>query len=230
MPLSQQRSNRFPRVLLEGHHLLLGIQSFLHLRRLQLGRELKAKASFPTPKQESEGGEIWKFLVSLSAMDRRHLRAAFFFFFFLALVFAKRISELHGLLYQVKDSRGWRSCNFSFFTRICGQDPSVSNPRFEELAIPSLYNFVHGNWEEMLLCPARALQKYLSKLNSTIQLVLIFSSQHLKEMGVLKYHFILNWRLSGMPMGLFLRVIVMQLTQSPWGMKDWLISSLWCSG
>ena len=72
----------------------------------------------------------------------------------LALVSAKRISELHGLLFLFCHSRGWRSCTFSYL------------PRFDEFTIPSLDNFVGGGGDrdELLFYPIRDLQKYLARI------------------------------------------------------------------
>ena len=83
--------------------------------------------------------------------------------FLLALVSAKRVSELHGLSFRICHSCGWRSCTFSFLLGFIAktQNPSVPDSRFEEFTIPSLDDFVGGDRDE-LLCPICALRKYLS--------------------------------------------------------------------
>ena len=43
------------------------------------------------------------------------------------------------------------------------QDPSVPDVRFEGFTIPSLRDFVGGDPDEMLLCPVRALRRYLAR-------------------------------------------------------------------
>ena len=42
------------------------------------------------------------------------------------------------------------------------QNPLSHDPRFKELVIHSLYDFVDVDSDELLLCPIRALKKYLS--------------------------------------------------------------------
>ena len=43
-------------------------------------------------------------------------------------------------------------------------DPSVPNPCFDGFTFPLLDDFVGGNRDEFLLCPIRALRKYLSRM------------------------------------------------------------------
>ena len=59
--------------------------------------------------------------------------------FLLALVSAKRVSELHGLSW-IRRSRGWRSCTCLFLPDFVTktQNPSVPDSRFKEFSIPSL--------------------------------------------------------------------------------------------
>ena len=84
--------------------------------------------------------------------------------FLLALALAKGVNELHGLSFCVRHSRGWRSCTFSFLSDFIAktQNPSVSDPHCDEFSVPSLDDFVDGDRDELLLCPIRALRKYLS--------------------------------------------------------------------
>ena len=42
------------------------------------------------------------------------------------------------------------------------QNPLIYDPRFKEFSIPSSGDFVGGDGDELLLCPIRALRKYLS--------------------------------------------------------------------
>ena len=43
------------------------------------------------------------------------------------------------------------------------QNPSIHDSRFEEFTIPSLYDFMGGDRDELLLFPNRALRKYISR-------------------------------------------------------------------
>ena len=74
--------------------------------------------------------------------------------FLLALVSAKRVSELNCLSFLVHHSCGWGSVTFSFLPDFVAktQNPSVPDPRFEEFTVPSLDDFVDGDWDELLLC------------------------------------------------------------------------------
>ena len=62
----------------------------------------------------------------------------------LALTSAKKVSELHGLSFQARYSRGWKSCTFSFLPDLVAktQNPSVPDSRFEEFSVPSLDDFI----------------------------------------------------------------------------------------
>ena len=82
-----------------------------------------------------------------------------------ALASAKRVSELHSLSFRVRHSCEWKSCTFSFLPDFVAktQNPSVPDSRFEEFSVPFLDDFVEDDNDELLLCPTRALQKYLSR-------------------------------------------------------------------
>ena len=84
--------------------------------------------------------------------------------FLLALASTKRVSELHGLSFRVRHSHGWSSCTFSFLPDFVAetQNPSFHDSRFEEFSVPPLDGFVGSDRDELLLCPTRALQKYLA--------------------------------------------------------------------
>ena len=84
--------------------------------------------------------------------------------FLLALTSAKRVSELHGLSFCVWHLLGWRSCSFSFFPDFVAktQNLSLPDPRFEVFSVLALDDFVGGDQDELLLCPIRLLQKYLT--------------------------------------------------------------------
>ena len=88
--------------------------------------------------------------------------------FLLALASAKRVSELHGLSYIVswaldKSSATLRLCpEFIAKTQIPG-DPST---RYDPITIPALTNLIDKSDEEYLLCPLRALQRYLSRTSA----------------------------------------------------------------
>ena len=85
--------------------------------------------------------------------------------FLLALASAKRVSELHGLSFRIRYSRGWRSCTFSFLPDFIAktQSPSIPDSCFEEFSIPSLDDFVGDDQDELPLRPILALRKYLSR-------------------------------------------------------------------
>ena len=84
--------------------------------------------------------------------------------FLLALASAKMVSELHGLSFRGRHSRGWRSCMFSFLPDFVAQtqNPSIPDSRFKEFSITSLHDFVEDDQDELLLCLIRALRKCLS--------------------------------------------------------------------
>ena len=82
--------------------------------------------------------------------------------FLLALASAKRVAELHGLLYRVSHSRGWGEVSFSFVPGFVAntQDPSSSAPRFEGFTVPALPNSSTDR-NGRLLCPVRTVRCYL---------------------------------------------------------------------
>ena len=67
--------------------------------------------------------------------------------FLLALVSAKRVSELHSLSFRVCHSHGWRFCTFSFLPDFESKtlNPSVPDSHFEEFSVQSLDDFVGGD-------------------------------------------------------------------------------------
>ncbi|MGL5405356.1 MAG: hypothetical protein ACRDAX_00930, partial [Propionibacteriaceae bacterium] len=85
--------------------------------------------------------------------------------FLLALASAKRVGELHGLSYDVRHSRGWGSVTLDFVPNFVAktQKPSIPDDRFESFTIPSLMDFTDNDADEMLLCPVRALRRYLKR-------------------------------------------------------------------
>ena len=84
--------------------------------------------------------------------------------FLLALASAKRIGELHALLYRVSHSRGWGEVSFSFVPGFVAktQDPSSLAPRFEGFSVPALPN-MRNNRNGRLLCPVRAVGCFLDR-------------------------------------------------------------------
>ncbi|XP_068201627.1 uncharacterized protein [Palaemon carinicauda] len=78
--------------------------------------------------------------------------------FLLALASAKRVSELHGLSFEVSHSKGWK-----FFPEFVAktQNPAIADPRFEEFSIPAIPR--SDNLSDLLLCPVRTIRKYLSR-------------------------------------------------------------------
>ena len=114
-----------------------------------------------------------------------------FIMWFLGEVFLL-VSWLHGLLFWVHHLRGWRSCTFSYLSNFVAktQHPYDHYPRFDEFTIPSLDNFLVGDRNTLLLCPIRALQKYLTMTGQyfpDISGLFISTSRW----SVLKHHFFL---------------------------------------
>ena len=87
--------------------------------------------------------------------------------FLLALASAKRIGELHALLYRIFHTRNWGEVSFSFVTGFVAktQDPSSLAPRFEGFSVPALPN-ARNNRNGRLLCPVRAVRHYLDRTAS----------------------------------------------------------------
>ena len=79
--------------------------------------------------------------------------------FLLALASAKRVSELHSLMFCVSHSKNWCSCPFSFVPGFVAktQNLSMLNFWFDEFSVNSLHDFVGGGRDEMLLCPVCSL-------------------------------------------------------------------------
>ena len=84
--------------------------------------------------------------------------------FLLALASAKRIGELHALLYRVSHTRNWGEVSFSYVTGFVAKtrDPSSFAPRFEGFSVPALPN-ARNNRNGRLLCPVRAVRGYLDR-------------------------------------------------------------------
>ena len=85
-------------------------------------------------------------------------------FFLLAFASAKRIGELHALLYRVSHTRNWGEVSFAFVTSFVAktQDPSSLAPRFEGFSVPALPN-ARNNRNGRLLCPVWAVRVYLDR-------------------------------------------------------------------
>ncbi|XP_068244858.1 uncharacterized protein [Palaemon carinicauda] len=83
--------------------------------------------------------------------------------FLLALASAKRVSEIHGLSYEVAHSKGWREVTFKFVPSFVAksQNPAVWNPRFEGFSIPAIPQ--SDDVKDLRLCPVRAVRKYLER-------------------------------------------------------------------
>ena len=84
--------------------------------------------------------------------------------FLLALASAKRIGELHSLLYRVSHSRNWGEVSFSFIPGFVAkaQDPSSLAHRFEGFTVPALPN-ARNNRNGRLLCPVQAVRCSLGR-------------------------------------------------------------------
>ena len=111
-------------------------------------------------------------------------------FSFLVLTTAKRISKLHCLSYQ-----GWRSSTFSFLSNFMAKilNPSVYDPRFEEVTVPSLANFVDKDRDEMLLCRVKALKKYFSRMEQPRPACFALFISMIKSMKWVSQNTILFW-------------------------------------
>ena len=90
----------------------------------------------------------------------------------LALASAKRIGELHALSYRVSHSRGWGEVSFSFVLGFVAktQDHSSLAPRVEGFTVPALPN-ARNNGSGRLLCPVRAVRRYLTALLHIVRAV-----------------------------------------------------------
>ena len=58
---------------------------------------------------------------------------------------------MHGLSFCVWHSREWKCCTFPFVSDFLAktQNPLIHDPRFEELTIPFLDDFVNGDGDEL---------------------------------------------------------------------------------
>ena len=101
--------------------------------------------------------------------------------FLLALATAKRVSELHGLSYIISHSQGWQrvylSMDPSFVAKT--QVPGRPTTEPEPIAVPALEQVLAQGEEDLLLCPVRALKRYL-KITKTARPVCsrLFVSSH----------------------------------------------------
>ena len=104
----------------------------------------------------------------------------------LAVVLAKRVSKLLSLSYRVCNSKEW-FCTFSFLpnfitktrTPLCMTHASRCSQYHH-------WQSCDGDRDEMLLCPIRAIKRYLSRKDWMLHFVL-FSNRE-GEFGVLKHH------------------------------------------
>ena len=80
--------------------------------------------------------------------------------FLLALASSKRVSEIHAISREVRHSEHWTSVTLSTVPSFVAktQDPSVDDPRFGSFKIPALKK---EQGKRPLLCPVRALKRYL---------------------------------------------------------------------
>ena len=86
--------------------------------------------------------------------------------FLSSLPSAKRVSELHGLSYNVKHSREWTSCTFYFMPEFIAntQNLSVLDLHFDKSFLYCLIETVDGDRDRMLLCPFKVKECYLSRI------------------------------------------------------------------
>ena len=83
--------------------------------------------------------------------------------FLLALATAKRISEIHGLSYIISHSLNWQKVYLSLDPAFVAktQVPGRANTEPRPIEIPALTQVLDQGEEDLLLCPVRALKRYL---------------------------------------------------------------------
>ena len=98
-------------------------------------------------------------------------------------------------------------CTFAFFLTLWLRPRILSFlTRFEEFLIPFIDDFVDGDRDELLLCPIRALHKYLSRTEqycSGIEGLFASTGRHKKQVSCNTISFCLCW------------VITLALTSAP---------------
>ena len=133
---------------------------FKHFRKTCPPRELKTTHWDVAFVLESLRGPPYEPLKS-SSLKNLTLKTLFL----LALASSKRVSELHGLSYEVSHTRHWREMGFSFVPEFIAktQDPSKTEELFSSFTIPSLGDFTDFDKDELILCPVRAMKAYLKR-------------------------------------------------------------------
>ena len=99
---------------------------------------------------------------SLRMCDERFLAQKMLFL--LALASAKRIGELHALLYRVCHTGNWGEVSFSFVPGFVAKTLDLSSlaPQFEGFIVPALPN-ARNNRNGILLCPVRTVRHFLDR-------------------------------------------------------------------
>ena len=85
--------------------------------------------------------------------------------FLLALASAKRVSELHGLSYVVSWSPDKTSATLSLAPDFIAKTQTPGDPKtsYQAFKIPALSTILNPDDSDILLCPLRSLQMYLTK-------------------------------------------------------------------
>jgi len=83
--------------------------------------------------------------------------------FLLALATAKRVGEIHGLSYIISHSLNWQKVYLSLDPAFVAktQVPGRANTAPKPIEIPALTQVLDQGEEDLLLCPVRALKRYL---------------------------------------------------------------------
>ena len=87
--------------------------------------------------------------------------------FLLALASSKRVSELHGLSKVVSHTREWSSVSLSLAPDFVAKNQIPDDPSsyVGTFSIPALTNLEKCSDKDLLLCPVRAMRKYLSRMS-----------------------------------------------------------------
>ena len=144
-----------------------------HLRGIDLSTNPEISALIKNFEQEIPPRQLrlpaWDLSLVLNSLRRapyEPLEAASFkdvtlkTVFLVALASAKRVSELHALSYVVSRKRGWSSVTLSYVPEFVAktQSTAAGASHFE---LPALTNILGQTDEDALLCPVRALRRYL---------------------------------------------------------------------
>ena len=127
--------------------------------------------------------------------------------FLIALASAKRVGELHTLSYRVSHSAGWKEVSFSFVPGFVAktQDQSSFDLRFENFMVLALL-MSSSSPNGRLLCPVRAVKRYLNRTTEHRPRLFVTSGRTRKEISKNTISFWLHkvislaYQLSGKPL------------------------------